>query len=204
MNDSDDEASGEPTEAAARHGSSQRQSTVLEWFTRLQEPRNAGARARLRRARNRTESLVEPLAIELARRLSGNRDLAVTDARVLAAIDLSRVLAHGKQHDGSKRFMQQLGWRHFPGAQSEADAGEARPVLAEVRFRRVLLTQPGEDMVSTLVRLIRQLDGTVNVESLARDMLDWYTDHRRDEVKQRWSFDYFAASRPTPSGATHN
>ncbi|HEY0929906.1 MAG TPA: type I-E CRISPR-associated protein Cse2/CasB [Gemmatimonas sp.] len=204
MNDNDRSVSGAQVSAGAEIKSESRQSSIVEWFNRLQESRNAGVRARLRRARNRAESLGEPMAIELARRLNGKKELQANDARTLAAIDLSRVLAHARQHEGRRRFMQQLGWQQFPGSQSESDAGAIRPILAEIRFRRVLLTTPGEDMVTTLIRLVRQLDGTVNVESLAWDMMDWYDENRREKVKQRWSFDYFAANQPTSTGATTN
>jgi CRISPR system Cascade subunit CasB len=117
-------------------------------------------------------------------------------ARVSAVIRLARVLAHVDEHD-SKRPMQAAGWKSFPGDRRESEAGDDRPVLAEVRFRRLLQVEDGEEQVDAFIRLIKLLGRTASVPAVARDFLHW-----NDKTKQSWAFDYYAAGVAAPSNPT--
>jgi CRISPR system Cascade subunit CasB len=172
---------------------------AVAWFREVQKG-DAGVRARLRRARSRTEVLMEPKAIQLAQRVGPlARGRNASDEEIGAALDLARVLAHVKEHDGKQRLMQQAGWRRFAGDRRESDAGDDRPTLSGVRFRRLLTTEGGERLVAAFTRLVRQLDGIVNVGELASDFLDWTHPTRGDRIRRKWAFDYFAASNPVSS-----
>jgi CRISPR type I-E-associated protein CasB/Cse2 len=174
-------------------------SPAMAWFRAMQQG-DAGVRARLRRARSRTEVLMEPRAIELAQRTGRlARGRNASDEEIGAALDLARVLAHVKEHDGTQRLMQRAGWRRFAGDRRESDAGDDRPTLSGVRFRRLLTTEGGEPLVAAFTRLVRQLDGIVNVGELASDFLDWTHPTRGARIRRKWAFDYFAASNPVSS-----
>jgi CRISPR system Cascade subunit CasB len=170
-----------------------RRSAIVAWHERLSERRSAGARARLRRARTRAETAAEPTALALLRVLPERDDEG--------ALDLARVLAHVRQHDGRVRVMQKAGWKRFPEGNDSA-VGEDRPLLSEVRFRRVLQTEPGNAWVNAIVRLVAQLDGVVNVEDLARDFLAWYDPERRERVKVKWAKEYYAVRQSDAPAVT--
>lgn len=171
-------------------------SPAVAWFRDVQKG-DSGVRARLRRARSQTEVLMEPKAIQLAQRMGRlARGRIVSDEAIGAALDLARVLAHVKEHDGKQRLMQRAGWRTFAGDRRESDAGDDRPTLSGVRFRRLLTTDGGEALVAAFTRLVRQLDGVVNVGELASDFLDWTHPTRGAKVRRKWAFDYFAAGNP--------
>ena len=89
--------------------------------------------------------------------------------------------------------MRAAGWRTFAGDRKESDAGEDRPRLSEVRFRRLLTAGPGEEQVSAFVRLIALLDGAIDVGSLAADFLDWNHPTLGERVRRHWAEDYYAA-----------
>jgi CRISPR system Cascade subunit CasB len=163
--------------------SAERVSALVAWHARLTERRSAGARARLRRAGSRAEAAAEPMALSLLRLLP--------ERESEGALDLARVLAHVKKHEGRVRVMQKAGWKRFPEGK-ESEAGEDRPLLSEVRFRRLMQTEPGDASVKAVVRLVAQLDGVVNVDDLARDFLAWYDPDRRDRVKVKWAKEYYA------------
>lgn len=168
-------------------------SPALEWFGAL-EKGNPAARARLRRCRSRSSALAEPSAIQLAQRLGLLTTASRADGEAIGvAIDLARVLAHVKKHSGKKRVMQSAGWKTFAGNRKESDAGADRPVLSQLRFRRLLTAEGGEPLVAAFTRLIRQLDGEVNVTDLAYAFLWWTHESRGQQVRNNWAFDYYAA-----------
>jgi CRISPR system Cascade subunit CasB len=160
-----------------------RKTALVAWHERLSERRSAGTRARLRRAGSRAEAAAETTALALIRMLPARE----SDG----ALDLARVLAHVRQHDGRLRVMQKAGWKRFPEGK-ESESAEDRPVLSEVRFRRLLQTEPGNAWVTAIVRLVAQLDGVVNVDDLAGDFLAWYDPDRRERVKIKWAKEYYA------------
>lgn len=155
--------------------------------------RDPAVRARLRRCRSTVDAVREPAAIALSRRLGGLREGSTTlwQDRTL---DLARVLSHVREDDGL-RPMRAVGWRSFPGHKDENEAASAeRPDLSEVRFRRLLETPAGEPLVMAFIRLIRLLDGRINVRLLASDFLYW-----NDRTKKQWAFDYYAAAIAAPA-----
>jgi CRISPR system Cascade subunit CasB len=175
---------------------------ALAWWRRYCDPsnreRDASVRARLRRCRAPVDVLGITPAISLARQVGG---LTATsqddDARFMAALGLARVLSHIERHT-TVRPMQAAGWKSFPNDRRESDAGEDRPRLSEARFRRLIETDVGEDQVAAFVRLVHLLDGEANVSAIASDFLDWAHPVRRERVRRRWAFDYYAAGVAAP------
>lgn len=75
--------------------------------------------------------------------------------------------------------------RHM--AQSRGDAGSP-PRVSELRFRRLLRIREPAELYPILVRLVRLLDDTADILSLARGAYGW-----GDELRKRWAYDYFDA-----------
>lgn len=186
--------SGSPLAAPGERGV-----RALEWWKRYCDPLDGdpGTRARLRRCRSTVEALSIPAAVSLARQLGAPGDGAGDDDwRWAVGLDLARVLAHVSEHDPGQRPMRAAGWKTFPDDRKESEAGEDRPRLSEVRFRRLLDTARGEEQVVAFIRLIKLLGGTVNVAALAEDFWHW-----SDRTKRRWAFDYYAAGVAAPAGS---
>lgn len=169
-----------------------------DWWKQISDPRSGdpGARAQLRRCRSTNDVLAIPAGIRLARVLGALAgDSHSVDARFARALDLSRVLVH-VEVDVPTHPMRDVGWPKFPGSRREADT-EARPKLSEARFRRLLQTEGGEDLVAQFSRLVALMARRVNVGALS-DAFRWW-DHPDGRTKQRWAFEYFnagAATRP--------
>lgn len=183
--------------STTHRGGKRRGARALEWWQRHCHPveGDAATRARLRRCRSATDAVGIPAAIYLARSLGALSETRTEDDyQVTAAINLARVLAHVTQHIETQRPMQTAGWRSFPGERRESEAGEDRPMLSEVRFRRLLTAARGEEQVSAFVRLIALLGGAVNIAALAEDFIYW-----NDRTKRRWAFDYYAAGMAAPT-----
>jgi CRISPR type I-E-associated protein CasB/Cse2 len=174
---------------------------ALDWWLRLSNRHHGdpGTVARLRRSRSSLEAMQVPGALELARRVGAiPREGQAPDWKVRAALDLARVLARVREHEPNEHPMRAAGWKHFPGARRESDAGEDRPALSEARFRRLLLTGDGEEKVTAFARLIALLGGRVKVDDLARDFMSWNDPGRGDRVRERWAFVYYAAGAAAP------
>lgn len=174
---------------------------ALDWWRYYCDPGHPkydpGTRAQLRRCDSPVDAAAIPAAVNLARRLGAFADDA-DDQRVKTALDLARVLAHVREHAPGPP-MRAAGWERF-GDWDKADA--RRPVLSEVRFRRLLTTGPGEEQVAAFVRLIALLDGAVDVAILGAHFLDWSHPSRGERVRRQWAEDYFAARVPRPASVS--
>jgi CRISPR type I-E-associated protein CasB/Cse2 len=112
------------------------------------------------------------------------------DPRFGRALDLARVLAHVAE-DTDPHPMRVVGWPVFPGLRRENDI-ERGPRLSEARFRRLLQSDGGEDLVAQFTRLVELMGGRVNVAALS-DAFRWW-DHPDGRTKQQWAFQYFNAA----------
>jgi CRISPR system Cascade subunit CasB len=179
-----------------RHAMPTTEAAPFGWWSALQH--DPGARANLRRCRSAAEAATIPASIDLARRMGLGKGSA--PERFAHACELARILAwiDGESRVGDGRrltLMQVLGWPRFPDGH---DAGDNRPRLSEVRFRRLLRTDDPADLAYQLVRLIRQADRTCRVQPLAEDFMAWCVPTRAAAVKQRWAYTYYnAQSEPT-------
>lgn len=163
---------------------------ALAWWGPLadSETGDRATMARLRRSHGTLEAITVPATLSLARRLG---PLGVP---LEAAAGLAHLLAHVKEHD-TRRLMRAAGWKTFPGERKESEAGEDRPLLSGGRFRRLLQSTP-EERGDAFVRLVHLLGGKASVSDLAESYLDWTDETRRERRRQRWAYDYFAASQP--------
>lgn len=170
--------------------------TARDWWSYTCDPQrgDSAGRARLKRCRSATEALTVPAAVGLARRLGAIRE-PLDEWGLERALGLARVLAHVTS-DTTVTAMRAAGWGSFPGERREADSDPtARPRLSEVRFRRLLQTEGGEEQVLMFIRLVHLIGGVVNVAALARDYLTWHW----DSTRHRWAFEYYAAGAAAPA-----
>ena len=136
---------------------------------------NPAALARLRRAASPVEALMVDAAHDLAKALNrGERDW-------VAIGTLAATLAHVRTHDPHPRMARLF------GKQGGADT----PVVSELRFRRLLQTEPGVERMAALRRALALTGGRANVADLADSLLFW-----NDRTRTRWLFEYYDAAPP--------
>lgn len=183
---------------------------VREWWMALQPrklgdppPKDAslatfdrGTRARLRRCKDADELLSDPAALVLADRLIRNGsdrwplvDEPDTHSHVaLAAGVLVRIKRD--QADG-KTLALHLG---------QPAQGSERPVMSEIRFRRLQDTRSPVELLLQWQRAVQLVEAT-DVAQLADDLLTWLAElglpfgRGSDSVKFRWAYDYYLAAR---------
>lgn len=143
--------------------------------------------AELRRAENLTAVMLNRAYQYLAQFLNkyGGEGLAI----------VAGVLAHVKIDAGDKMTLaRRMG---VPKANSND------PSVSPLRFERLQTTHDAEDFLTTAVRLIKMLDGTLDVQKLADDTLVWADEtlnERRpyklaDQLRVRWATDYYLAGK---------
>jgi len=133
----------------------------------------SGARADLRRCHSISDVMFVPEYHHLLEMSGADRDN--TDELVslaVAAWVLSWVKDDVTQDEGS--FAAQL--------------AKADPQFKVVRFRRLLETQDFDDLGMQLIRAVRFLGQTADVQSLIDGILFW---KRGDSVKRKWAIDYY-------------
>ena len=126
------------------------------------------ALARLRRARDAIDVMIEPEALRLIQRLPHQRDRVTTVAGVLAFVTA---------HEPSRSIIRSVGRSAFEEDKSA--------LLSENRFRRLLQLRTDE-LLDPMRRLVRLNKGRANVRDLAESILFW-----GERVKQRWIFEYY-------------
>lgn len=148
--------------------------TLLKWWQELDNAR--GERAALRRCHETTEVVFNPAFHRL--RLGLNQ----FNPESLAVI--AGVIAHVKSHDGSTHIAAQM-------AKSKAGSDSAR--VSELRFRRLLKIKDRDELLGAMIRIVRLLDGNVNIASLANSIYWW-----NENVRKEWAYKYYeTASKET-------
>jgi len=153
---------------------------AFRWWGALnnKERPDTATLADLRRCRTPVEVGFVPAFHDLRVRTGKN-----SRREMLATARVAGVLAHVREHDGSRRVAAQLA----------AKSGNAGPVYARARFRKLMDTADpdGERFMDTMVRAVRQLNGVVNVHDLA-DSVYWWNDHTR----LQWARHYYENAPP--------
>ena len=145
-------------------------SALVEWWGGLERAR--GDRAALRRCRSAQEIAFVPAFHRLRHDLSR---IAPVDAEKLAVV--AGILSHVRKNDYSLRFAQQMA--------TSKDGGD-RARVSGLRFRRLLKIEGRDDLYGAIVRIVRLLDGSVNIASLADGVYWW-----NEKTKNNWAFDYY-------------
>ena len=150
------------------------------WWSDLNSNATWGGRAaiaRIRRARNPTELVCQPAVLRLVRRASRRR---ATRVAVIAG-----VLAWVRDDHPNESVARIVG---------RSQIGESDALVSEPRFRRLLLAEGEEELLTTLRRIVRRASGKINVEDLARSVFFW-----NDRTKQDWSYDYYNVGAGAPA-----
>jgi len=165
------------------------------WWRRLQpspdgtRPGDRAALARLRRCATAAEAMQEPAAIALFRLSGATQPQDLADVAPLAA-----VLAHVREHQPGISVARQVG-------PDDPDRPETA-TMSPLRFRRLLETATPDERLTQFRRLVALAGGALDVQDLARAMLDLADPRRAEERRRRWIYDYWNAGQPTTGAAS--
>lgn len=142
---------------------------LLEWWKSLDE--NRGERADLRHCHNIDEVIFTSSFHYLKRKLNEFK----IDPEALALV--AGVLSHVRSTDINSRF---------PAQMATPKIGSKKAVVSDLRFRRLLTIEDRNELFTTMIRIVRLLDGRVNIFDLA-DSIYWWN----DRTKKRWAYSYY-------------
>lgn len=141
----------------------------FEWWKNLDE--NRGKRSELRHCHNIEEVAFTPSFHSLRKELKEFR----INQEALAAI--AGVLSHVKSSDMNSSL---------PAQMSTPKPGSQKAVVSDLRFRRLLTIQDWNELFTTMIRIVRLLDGRVNIFDLAKSIYWW-----NERTKKQWAYDYY-------------
>ena len=140
---------------------------LQKWWEELQE--RSGDRAELSRAKTVADVILLPAFQRACQRFKPFfHHQENWESRFAAIIGL---IAHVRNPSHTKLAL--------------AMAGNPKPVVSELRFRR-LIQRDRDDLYVAMIRILRMLGNTANLSDLANSVYYW-----GDGVKRRWAFDYF-------------
>ncbi len=142
---------------------------IHTWWKSLSE--NRGDSAELRRCHNLTEVFFCPAFHRLYQSLLSEGKVR-REALALIAV----TLAHVKEDISGVTFAQQM--------------GEGRPgqitSISEARFRKLIRCESYPDLFLPVTRIIRMLNGTVNIDDVVKKLYYW-----NEETRKTMTFEYF-------------
>lgn len=149
-------------------------SILITWWKGLETDK--GERAALRRASNTTYVAFSPAYHRLLHRLV-QQGSSVNREALAAVAGLS---THVKVNAASGSLARQM-------ATPNSNGSNAR--VSGLRFRRLLAVADLSELYPMLIRVIRLLDGNVNLLSLA-DSIYWWNENTR----KQWAYDYYSTA----------
>ena len=145
---------------------------LLEWWEELKDSR--GDRASLRRCHNPTEVAFNPAFNRLRLKF---KQFGYVNSESLALI--AGILSHVREDIKDVHIATQM---------ATPKSGSTTACISELRFRRILKVQDNTDLFEPLIRIVRMLDGTVNIPVLANSIYWWNVN---DFTRKEWAFKYY-------------
>jgi len=152
---------------------------LLTWWQGLRD--EPGDRAILRRAASPVDVVFCPAFHRLIGRLRTEGYPLGNDGSAGVAV-VAGLAAHVREHAAGSSLARQM-------AGPRAVGSGAR--VSGLRFRRLLAVSDRAELYPLLIRVVRLLDGRVDVPDLARSAFWW-----NQRTRKRWAYDYYDA---TPS-----
>lgn len=149
---------------------------LLAWWHEL--AMHQSDRADLKHCNSINQVALNPLYYNLRKKLG------ITRAHKMATATLAAVLAHVTDNAKAKFAVQM----------AKSINGTSTPVISDLRFRQIIATKDREDMevedwnelLNAMVRVVKQLNGRVNVIDLASSIYWW-----NNNTKQRLASYYY-------------
>jgi CRISPR system Cascade subunit CasB len=164
-----------------------------------------GHRARLRRAPRLEHVLLEKPVFQLLEGLGEMRSYALQQneqiwlpllAGTLANVENGLAPLESESKSSSQSLARRLGM-------AAAKPGSKTAPMSELRFQRMMKSSDPEDFYLQIRRALRLANGTVDVATLAEDVLAWYAEHDlqtqpANAMRFRWARDYYQRPKDAP------
>ncbi|BCX83022.1 CRISPR system Cascade subunit CasB [Methylomarinovum caldicuralii] len=150
---------------------------LREWWLALAD--NRGDRAELRRARSADDAVLIPSTVQLVTRLR-DTDVAQHRGWIERIPPIAGLAAH-LDPDARHAILEDA----TPLPERMARLKGDRPVVSELRFRRLLRT-PRHDLYRPMIRILALLDHQANLFELAESLFWW-----GPGIQKQWAFAYF-------------
>ena len=150
---------------------------LREWWLALKDDR--GARAELRRAKSPEDVALIPAAIDLVTRLE-TTPIKSHGGWTERIPPIAGLAAH-LDPDAEQAVLHDTTTLPARMARLQGD----RPVVSQLRFRRLLRT-PRAELYRSMIRILALLDHQANLYELAESMFWW-----GPNIQKKWAFAYF-------------
>ncbi len=183
------------------------QSTLLRWHEWLDD--NRGDRARLRRAERAEDILLTNAFFHF---LQWMPDSWHEEKRILTRAAVAGLVSHIKED----RCIKSDGYqpRDKSGPMNIASFAEllaypikGEPPVSELRFQQLQKSRTTDEFYRRMLRVIRLLDGHVNIASMASDIIHWHAEFNHNADREpgnrlavRWASDYFITHNKPSKG----
>lgn len=174
---------------------------LQNWHSSLKD--NRGDRARLRRAERPEDVMLCHAFFHFLQQMPQNWQVPEV---IFTSAAVAGLLSHVKED----RQVESKGYQPKENKQPRRIATFAellarpvkgeKPAMSEIRFQQLQKSRTTDDFYRGVIRAIRLLGGSVNIPSLANDIIHWHRefDSRigREPSKRlavRWAMDYFTA-----------
>lgn len=169
---------GDPTKTWAEGAWPRILHVIMTWWDRLQEPANRGSRAELRRASSADDVALQGSYYALLASVMAMEDLGVLKNSIPFRLPaVIGVLAHVKSNNPDVKVAEAMGTKK---------KGSDQALVSDLRFRRILRLEDGDELYTTMIRVVRMLDDTVNVADLASSIFFW-----NEKTRKRWASQYY-------------
>jgi len=173
---------------------------LQRWHKGLQDHR--GNRARLRRAERAEDVLLTSAFFDFLCEMPENWG---EEKRIFTSAAVSGLLAHATEDRRveSKRYQPKADKKEkkiasFAELLARPIKGQKQVPMSEIRFQRLQQSRTTDDFYRGIRRAIRLLGDSVNIASLANDIIQWHFEFNgqsyRNPTKRlavRWATDYF-------------
>ena len=151
---------------------------IRKRWEELQTPACSGHRAKLRRAQSPDEVAMQAHYYSIIAPLLAMDELEPLKRRISSHMpSVVGLLAHVKTDDQNRSFAEAMGTKK---------QGSDQPIVSDLRFRRILRVEDQDELYTTMIRVIRMLDGNVNVTDLATSVFFW-----NEQTRKRWASLYY-------------
>lgn len=158
---------------------------LIKWWRDLEQDK--GERAALRRATCLTEVMLNPAYMRLLRALRAEGYAIDNHDVPLAKIAAISGLSARVKEDILENLATRMG---------TPKSGATKPVLSELRFRRIVACDDLEELYALLRRTLALLDGCVNLADLAAIIWNWspLDEKRPYDPRRQLAYDYYEAA----------
>lgn len=151
---------------------------VVKWWSMMQGPRFTGERAMLRRCKSTDEVALQSIYYSLLESVLELKEVEIFRGVITTRLPLIvGVLAHVEQDTPGCPIAKAMGMNK---------QGSDRPVMSDLRFRRILRTEDSSELYISMIRIIKMLGNRADVKDIIQSLYFW-----NDQTRKGWASQYY-------------